>query len=199
MNPEYPPSQPQEPSAPTTRRPLRIAALAGLVAAVAAGGAAFGATVASRPLPPPRPAAAISAKAATAASGPASPSASSSAPASPAPARTVIEQVPAAPAQPVLTNPEAVVDQFYQDITDGDYRAAWALGGDNISGGVGYDAWVAGYATTSSISLGTEQDLGSDQVSAVLYATQDDGTVSVYSGTYTVANGVIVAAEITKD
>ncbi len=33
----------------------------------------------------------------------------------------------------------------------------------------------------------------------MLYATQDDGTVNVYSGTYTVANGVIVAADITKD
>ena len=36
-----------------------------------------------------------------------------------------------------------MVDQFYQDITDRNYPAAWALGGDNI-GGTDYNAWVAG-------------------------------------------------------
>ncbi|GAA0656808.1 hypothetical protein GCM10010193_04250 [Kitasatospora atroaurantiaca] len=37
---------------------------------------------------------------------------------------------------------------------------------------------------------------GSSTVEAVLYATQTDGTVKVYQGTYTVSNGVLVGANI---
>ena len=47
-------------------------------------------------------------------------------------------QAPAAPApapEPAyFTDSTAVVQQFYQDINDGDYSGAWALGGDNIGG-----------------------------------------------------------------
>ena len=39
--------------------------------------------------------------------------------------------------------------QYYQDITDHNYSDAWDLGGSNVSGGAGYDAWVAGYSTTA--------------------------------------------------
>ena len=71
------------------------------------------------------------------------------APAAPVPAKTVYvqpaQQAPApAPVQPQFTNAVAVVAQYYQDITNHDYQAAWAMGGSNVSGGVGYDAWVAG-------------------------------------------------------
>jgi hypothetical protein len=93
---------------------------------------------------------------------------------------------------------EAVVTQFYQDITDHNYQAAWALGGDNLNGGVGYSKWVAGYATTASISLGTFSSPGSDQVSVSLSAIQADGNTTTYQGTYTVQNGVIVSANITQ-
>ena len=52
---------------------------------------------------------------------------------------------------------------------------------------------VLGYAdTTASIALGTVSDFGSDQVQAQLSATQLDGTLKTYEGTYTVENGVIV-------
>lgn len=92
-----------------------------------------------------------------------------------------------------------MVSQFYQDITDHNYSAAWALGGDNISNGVSYATWVAGYAgTTASIALGTVSDFGADQVQAALVATQLDGSVRTYQGTYTVQNGVIVAADIVQ-
>jgi len=91
-----------------------------------------------------------------------------------------------------------VVTQFYQDITDQDYSAAWAIGGSNLNGGVGYDAWVAGYSATASISLGTFSYFGSDQCSVDISALQTDGTVKTYSGTYTVENGVIVAANIVQ-
>jgi len=105
-------------------------------------------------------------------------------------------QAPAAPTAP-LTNASAVVSQYYQDITNHDYASAWALGGDNIAG-ESYSQYVAGFSTTASISLGTVSDFGSNQVSAVLYATQTDGTVKVYDGTYTVSNGELVGASITQ-
>jgi hypothetical protein len=101
-----------------------------------------------------------------------------------------------APAQNVSA--EAVVTQFYQDINDHNYQAAWALGGDNLSGGVSYSTWVAGYATTASISLGTFSSSGSDQVAVSLSAVQTDGSATTYQGTYTVQNGVIVSANITQ-
>jgi hypothetical protein len=116
-----------------------------------------------------------------------------SAPAPAAPAPTT--PAPAAPAP--LANAEAVVTQYYQDITDHDYAAAWALGGANIAGEP-YAQYVAGFATTSAISLGTVSSFGSNQVSAVLNATQTDGTVKVFNGTYTVSGGVLVGASITQ-
>jgi hypothetical protein len=132
------------------------------------------------------------------ASATAAPPKATSAPTTPAaaPAKTVY--VPAAPAQPAyFTNSTAVVQQFYQDINNGDYSAAWALGGDNISGSNEAE-WAAGYDTTVSVSLGTFSALGSDQVQASLSALQSDGTTDTYEGTYTVSGGVIVAANIVQ-
>ena len=125
---------------------------------------------------------------------PAKPAAAST----PSPAATTAPPVqsPAAPA-PQFANAEAVVAQFYQDITDHNYQAAWQLGGDNISG-TDYANWVAGYASTASIALGTGSNFGSGQVQAALYATQTDGSVRSYEGTYTVTNGVIAAASVAR-
>ena len=119
--------------------------------------------------------------------------------AAPAPAKTVYVQAPAAPApEPAyFTNSTAVVQQFYQDINNGNYSEAWALGGDNI-GGSDYAGWVAGYDTTVSVSLGTFSAFGSDQVQASLSASQSDGSTNTYEGTYTVSGGVIVAATIVQ-
>jgi hypothetical protein len=119
----------------------------------------------------------------------------SSAPASAVPAPAPPAAVPPVAPRPHLTNASAVVQQYYQDITDHDYPAAWALGGANISG-LTYGQWVAGYATTANINLGTVSDFVQSQVRAVLYATQTDGTVKVYEGTYTVSGGVLVGASI---
>jgi hypothetical protein len=119
---------------------------------------------------------------------------------SPATTVTVTASPSAAPpaSTAALTNAEAVVTQFYQDITDGDYAGAWALGGDNVSSGVSYANWVAGYSTTASITLDSYSHFGSSTVYASLTATQTDGTVKTYSGTYTVSGGVIVAAHIVQ-
>ena len=107
--------------------------------------------------------------------------------------------VPAAPApaNPQLTNGVAVVSQFYQDLTNHDYRDAWQLGGDNI-GGSDYNSWVAGYATTASIDITSYGTWNDGTVWADISATQTDGSIRTYSGTYTVANSVIVSANITQ-
>jgi hypothetical protein len=118
---------------------------------------------------------------------------------------TAISGQPAAPqaatAQPVQpapgTSAKAVVDQFYQDLNAHSYQAAWQLGGSNLSGGSGYRTWVAGYATTAGISANIVQN-NHRTVSVNITATQTDGSVKTYAGTYTVANGTIVAANITQ-
>lgn len=98
---------------------------------------------------------------------------------------------------PGLSDPVAVVTQFYADITARNYGAAWALGGDNIAG-TSYANWVAGYGTTAAIAVTAAEDFGSDQATVSISATQTDGSVRNYSGTYTVQNGIIVSAQITQ-
>ena len=102
-----------------------------------------------------------------------------------------------APASLQLTNGVAVVSQFYQDLTNHDYWDAWQLGGDNI-GGSDYNGWVAGYATTASIGITSYGTWNDGTVWADISATQTDGSIRTYSGTYTVANSVIVSANITQ-
>ena len=107
---------------------------------------------------------------------------------------------PAAPApapQSQMTNASAVVMQFYQDINNQDYADAWALGGENI-GGSDYNGWVAGYATTASVDVTSYGTWNDGTVWADISALQTDGTTRTYSGIYTVANGVIVSANITQ-
>jgi hypothetical protein len=75
-----------------------------------------------------------------------------------------------APAQPALTSGVAVVTQYYQDVSDKNYAAAWAIGGSNLAAQTGqtYDSWVAGYAdTTASINITS-------------YGTWGNGTVWCY-------------------
>jgi hypothetical protein len=117
----------------------------------------------------------------------------------PAPAQTPAWRQPSsAPAQPQFTNGSAVVAQYYQDITDHNYSAAWAMGGSNVSGGVGYDAWVAGYDTTASITMYNSSNWDSGEVTTYLSAVQTDGTTRTYYGTYYVTNGVITSASIAQ-
>jgi hypothetical protein len=114
----------------------------------------------------------------------------------PAPGSTVYVPVPAYAPQYVADN-EAVVRQYYQDINSHDYASAWAMGGSNLNGGTGYDAWVAGYATTSWDSLSTWQYYpGSNAVQVTITATETDGSVRTYAGSYTVSNGVITGGNL---
>jgi hypothetical protein len=114
-----------------------------------------------------------------------------------APAPSQAAPAPTQASNPGLSDPVAVVTQFYADITAHDYAAAWALGGDNIAG-TSYANWVAGYGTTAAIAVTSAENSGSDQVTASIGATQTDGSVLNYSGTYTVRNGAIVSAQITQ-
>jgi hypothetical protein len=107
------------------------------------------------------------------------------------------QQVPAGGASQPLANAAAVVTQYYQDLSNGDYADAWTLGGVNIAG-ADYSTWVAGYATTTSVTLDTESQWSSTSVSADITATQSDGGSTSYQGTYTVEGGVITSADITQ-
>ncbi|MFJ5800555.1 hypothetical protein [Streptomyces decoyicus] len=91
----------------------------------------------------------------------------------------------------------AIVEEFYRDINNRDFSAAWDLGGRNI-GGNSYAKWVAGYDTTASIELSAVNAESTGQVSAVVHATQSDGSVRLYQGTYTVSDGEIVSADISE-
>jgi hypothetical protein len=115
-----------------------------------------------------------------------------------APPTTQPSQTPA-PVQPPLTNGVAVVSQYYQDVSDKNYAAAWAIGGRNLAAANGqtYASWVAGYAdTTASISITSYGTWSNGTVWCYISAVQYSGAVNTYYGTYTVANGVIVSASI---
>ena len=90
-----------------------------------------------------------------------------------------------------------VVEQYFYDLGIGDYTAAWTLGGDNIAG-TDYGSWVAGYATTTSVTLDSDTDVGGGGVQVTFDATQSDGGATSYAGTYYVSNGVITSASITQ-
>jgi hypothetical protein len=102
-----------------------------------------------------------------------------------------------APAQVPSASAAAVVTQYYQDLSNGDYADAWTLGGVNIAG-TDYNSWVAGYATTTSVTLNTESQWNSSTVSVSISATQSDGGSTSYQGTITVEGGVITSADITQ-
>jgi hypothetical protein len=74
------------------------------------------------------------------------------------------------------------------------------MGGSVLSGGAGYDAWVAGYAGTAKTTV-QAADVGGGKVSAYLTVLNDGGTTSYYHGYYYVdtAAGKITGASIQQD
>lgn len=113
-----------------------------------------------------------------------------------APAKTVTAP---APRTPELLNAQAVVTQYYADINDGNFADAWNNLGGSIIAGPDYNGWVAGFDTTTGVSLSSWSFFGSDQVTVQLAATQTDGSVNYYTGTYAVQNGEIVSASIVQN
>jgi hypothetical protein len=108
---------------------------------------------------------------------------------SPAPAQS---QVPA----PSVTDPWAVVSAYYGDIESGNYAEAWALVSSGAVTGQDYQQFVAGFACTGSQELSEIAESG-DQVTFRLAATDDcTGVVQHFTGTDTVINGKIAAADV---
>ena len=57
---------------------------------------------------------------------------------------------------------------------------------------------MAGYGTTASITLYSQSNWGSGEVTTYLSAVQTDGSTRTYYGTYYVSNGVITSASIAQ-
>lgn len=90
----------------------------------------------------------------------------------------------------------AYFDAINSGISNGDFVAAWALGGKNISG-LNYDSFVASFSSTVNDNVTIDGVVG-NKVSIQLDATQADGSHRFFSGTYTVQNGTITAANINR-
>lgn len=111
-------------------------------------------------------------------------------PATPAgPTATVTRTAPATTA----AGARQVVEEYYAAINARDYRRAWDLGGRNLA--PSYQAFVAGFADTAADTLTVTGTRG-DTVDVVLDARGTDGSHRVYTGSYTVRGGVIVAASL---
>jgi hypothetical protein len=107
--------------------------------------------------------------------------------------------------------PEAaanVVMGYFGSINAKDYRAAYGALGAALQGQQPYDTFAAGYANTAQVQVsqilvgGSAQQGVSYEVTLVLMATQSDGSVQTYKGTYSLGteNGSwkIVAANVTQ-
>jgi Protein kinase domain len=104
------------------------------------------------------------------------------------PPATVYTTVPA-----VNQDPARTVRQYFAAINDHRYLAAWRLGGASES----YATFRAGFVGTAHDTV-TILSTSGDIVSAKLAATQLNGTVKTYQGTYTVTDGVISATDVQR-
>jgi hypothetical protein len=103
------------------------------------------------------------------------------------------------PAAPNLTDPWAVVSAYYGDIESGDYLDAWQLLDSGLTTGQTYQQFVDGFSCTGSQDLSRNWESG-DEVNFDLAATDDcTGAVQNFTGTDTVVNGQIVAADVSAD
>lgn len=93
------------------------------------------------------------------------------------------------PDDPGPSDPQAVVQSYFDAINKKDYQQAWELGGKNA--GKPFSTFAAGFATTDhdTVTVTSVQD---NVVTLDLVAQQTDGTRRTYHGTYTVADGIIV-------
>jgi serine/threonine protein kinase len=87
--------------------------------------------------------------------------------------------------------PAYVVREYFWAINHHRYKLAWQLRGRDGQ----FATFKAGFADTLYDAV-TIYSVSGDQVRAQLRATQLDGTVKIFRGTYTVVNGVISASDI---
>lgn len=86
-----------------------------------------------------------------------------------------------------------MVQRYFAAISAQDYDQAWQLGGKNLDSS--YQTFVAGLATTVRDDA-TVVGVDGETVSVDLVAEQTDGSATEFTGTYTVRDGVIVAADV---
>jgi hypothetical protein len=102
----------------------------------------------------------------------------------------------AAPGAPNVTDPWAVVSAYYGDIESSDYQGAWQLLDSGMTTGQTYQQFVDGFNCTGPQDLSENWESG-DEVNFDLAATDDcSGAVQDFTGTDTVVNGLIVAADV---
>lgn len=92
-------------------------------------------------------------------------------------------------------DPATVVQTYFRAVNDRDFVSAWALGGRQHIAGQSYDAFVRTFNTVSKYDVTIESVQG-NKVTVRLDAALTDETHRHYTGTYTVGDGVIVAADI---
>ncbi|MFI6033128.1 hypothetical protein ACIBBD_02885 [Streptomyces sp. NPDC051315] len=92
-------------------------------------------------------------------------------------------------------DPGTTVTRYFEAINARDFQTAWELGGKNFH--PDYASFRAGFATTER-DVVTINSVEGDTVSVDLRAELTDGTQESYSGTYTVVDGVITAASMTR-
>jgi hypothetical protein len=119
---------------------------------------------------------------------------------------TVTAAPPAAPAAPApqqpanqnVTDAWAVVSAYYGDIESGNYEQAYALIGHGSTTGQSYQQFASGFTCTGSQTVSENWDTG-DQVNFNLAAGDScTGATHYYTGTDTVQNGIIVAADVAQ-
>lgn len=112
-----------------------------------------------------------------------------------------VAPAPPAPQQPAdqnVTDPWAVVSAYYGDIESGNYEQAYALIGYGATTGQSYQQFASGFACTGSQTVSENWDSG-DQVNFNLAAVDScTGAAQYYTGTDTVQNGIIVAADVVQ-
>jgi serine/threonine protein kinase len=97
------------------------------------------------------------------------------------------------PATSAQAGPAATAEAYIAAINAHDYAKAWNLGGKNT--GSSYSAFVNGFNGTATDNL-TVLSVAGNVVTVRLAATQTDGSVKSYQGTYTVVGGVITQSHI---
>jgi hypothetical protein len=107
----------------------------------------------------------------------------------------IVTKTVSPPTAPALS-PAATVQAYFRALNDKNYATAWELD-TVVHQHQDYQQFISGYSYTQKSAvtiLGTSGNV----VSVHLVATQTDGTVKTYQGTYTVTNGVITAAHIVQ-
>ena len=115
--------------------------------------------------------------------------------ASGSPSRHAASKASTSPSSPAVpTSPNAVVTAYYDAVNNHDYATAYRLN-QPARNSESYAAFKQGFTGTQRDNL-TITGVSGDLVSFDLTASQTDGTVKTYTGTYTVRNGEIVVANV---